>query len=404
MTPMQTAAPTGPNRTAAPSERVTIARTVEEVEALRPAWERLQVPNLDADLDYFLTVVAHRREVLRPHVVLIERPEGDMLIVARLERAPLESRLGYRVVAKPVVRTLVVSFDGVVGAETDEACRRAVDELRRPLLDGEADVVMLPGLRLDGTLASVARNAGSFLTRDHVIDPVNQWDVAIPDTLDAFLAGRSNKTRKNLRYYARRLERTYADVSVRVFEDESDLGELCADMEAVAAKTYQRRLGAGYQGTDFDHALMALCLRRGWMKAWVLRIDGKPVAFWHGAGYRGTFSVWTPGFDPEFANDRVGIHLLAQVIEDLCADPAIHTLDYGHGEADYKRSFGDGAREVGQVLLFAPRPRAIRVNAVRTALAAATRLANRLLEGSDRGQRLKKAWRARISAPARDDG
>jgi CelD/BcsL family acetyltransferase involved in cellulose biosynthesis len=400
---MQIAAPTGPHRTAAPSERVTVARTVEEVEALRPAWERLQAPNLDADIDYFLAVVANRPEVLRPHVILIERPEGDLIVVARLERTPLESRLGYRVVTRPVVRALIVSFEGVLGAGGEEDCRRAVEALRGPLLNGEADVVVLPGLRLDGPLATVARNAGSVLTRDHVIDPVNQWDVAIPDTMDAFLAQRSSKTRKNLRYYARRLERTYENVGIRVFDDEAELGELCADMETVAAKTYQRRLGAGYLGTDFDHALMALCMRRGWMKAWVLRIDGKPVAFWYGAGYRGTFSVWTPGFDPEFGNDRVGIHLLATVIEDLCADPAIHTLDYGHGEAEYKRSFGDGARAVGQVLLFAPRPRAIRVNATRTAVGAATLLANRVLERSDRAQRLKKAWRARISAPPGGD-
>jgi CelD/BcsL family acetyltransferase involved in cellulose biosynthesis len=382
------------------AERVTVARTVEEVLALRSAWERLPVGNIDADPDYFLTVVGNRPEVLRPHVVLIERAEGDLLIVARLERAPLETRVGYRVVARPTVRSLIVSFDGIVGAKTEVDWRRAVDELRRSLLDREADVVMLPGLRMDGTLASLARSAGSFLTRDRLVAPVNQWDAAIPDTFDAFLARRSNKTRKNLRYYARRLERTYSDVSIRVFDDEADLAELCADMESVAVKTYQRRLGAGYTGSDLDHALMSLCFRRGWMKAWVLRIDGRPVAFWHGTAYDGTFAVETPGFDPEFANDRVGIHLLARVIEDLCADPAIHTLDYGHGEAEYKRSFGDAPREVGSVLLFAPAPRAIRVNAVRTVVGGATRLATRALEGSARGQRLKKAWRARMSSPA----
>lgn len=382
------------------AERVIVARTVEEVHALRPAWERLDVRNIDADIDYFLTVVANRPEVLRPHVVLVERPEGNLLVVARLERAPLETRVGYRVVARPTVRSLIVSFEGIVGARTEADWRRAVDELRRPLRDGEADVVVLPGLTMDGELASVARSTGSFLTRDRLVTPVEQWAAEIPDSFEEFLARRSSKTRKNLRYYARRLERTYADVSLRVFDDEADLPELCADMETVAAKTYQRRLGAGYTGSDLDHALMALGLRRGWMKAWVLRIDGRPVAFWHGTAYAGTFSVETPGFDPDFANDRVGIHVLAQVIEDLCADPAIHTLDYGHGEADYKRSFGDAPREVGQVLLFAPTPRAIRINVIRTVIGAATRLAKRMLEGSARGQRLKKAWRARLSAPA----
>src|SRR5687768_130651 len=95
--------------TLAARDGVTVARTVDEVEALRPVWERLPVDNMDADIDHFLTVVRHRREVLRPHVIHVERPgRPDMLVVARLEDVPLESTVGYRVVARPRVRALMV--------------------------------------------------------------------------------------------------------------------------------------------------------------------------------------------------------------------------------------------------------------------------------------------------------
>src|SRR4051794_21970737 len=240
------------------TERVTVARTVAEVEALRPVWERLPIGNIDADIDHFLAVVAHRREVLRPHVVLIERPgQTDLLAVARLEELPLETRVGYRVVAAPRVRCIIGAFDGVVGADTEEDCRRILDELRRPLRDGEADVVLLPKLDVEGSLYEVAKAAGPWLCRDHAPLVTDHWSVALGEDLEGFLAPRSGKTRRGARNQDKRLQKTYGEaLRIRRFESEDELDELCADLETIAAKTYQRQIGAGFTGDEFELALM----------------------------------------------------------------------------------------------------------------------------------------------------
>ena len=81
-------------------------------------------------------------------------------------------------------------------------------------------------------------------------------------------------------------------------------------------------------------------MERGWFRAYVLYLDDEPVAFWQGQAYNGVFSTGVPGFDPAYADHRVGNYVLFKLIADLCADESIETLDYGFGDAEYKRRFG----------------------------------------------------------------
>jgi CelD/BcsL family acetyltransferase involved in cellulose biosynthesis len=374
-----------------------VARTVDEVEALRPVWERMPVDNIDADIDHFLTLLRHRPEVVRPHVVYIEgNGAPPIMVVARLEDAPLETRIGYRVLSRPRLRTIRVAFGGVIGAETEDDRRRALLELQRPLRQREADAVVLPKLSAESPLCSLAREAAPRPCRDRAQSPTAHWTVAIPDSMEEFLAARSSRTRKNLRYYDKRMKRDHPDVTVRAFRDEGDLEELCADMERVAATTYQRGLGAGFTGDEHERSLMALGMRRGWFRAWVLYFGDRPVAFWHGYAYQGIFTTGCPGFDPEFAKDRVGAYLAVRMIEALCADDSVHTLDWGHGEADYKRTLGEHQRQEVDVLLFAPTFKGVRVSLVRAGAAGATTLAKRAL-GDSRMSRIRRAWRDRLA-------
>jgi CelD/BcsL family acetyltransferase involved in cellulose biosynthesis len=383
------------------AERVTVGRTIEEVEALRETWSRAGLTDLDADLDWFLTVIRNRDEAQRPHVVLIERPDRpDLLAVARIEHFRLESRIGYRVFARPRVRCLFVVSGGIAGVQDDEDRRRLLEELQRPLRDGEADLLLLAKLDVDDPLAAMARSAGPRVCRDPAPALDSRRSIAIPDDLEAFIAARSSKTRRNTRYYDRRFTKAHPAATVREVREEAELEALCADVEAVAAKTYQRGLGAAFTGDALDRALMRLSMRRGTFRAWVLDLDGAPIAFWFGTAHQGTFGLAHTGYDPAYAGDRVGVFLFVRAVEALCAEPGIERLDWGYGDSELKRTYSDQCREVADVLLFAATPRAIRINLVRMAIDAIARTARRLVAESDLGRRLKRAWRDRLARSA----
>ena len=362
-------------------------------------WARVDVQNLDADIDHLLTVVEHSAHDCRPHVVLIERADAaDILIVARLEDGPLETRIGYRTIARPRARVLRVSFGGVIGAETDADRRLALDELRRPLREGEADLVVLPQLDTSGALWALASTTGSALMRDAAQARNAHWSVAVPESMDDFLAARSKNTRKSTKYYDRRMLRDHPETRVRLFCEEADLDELCDAMERVAATTYQRSIGAGYAGSPLERALMRLGMQRSWFRTWVLYFGETPVAFWQGFAYRGVYATGCPGFDPAYTQDRVGAYLAVRMIEQLCESDDVHTLDWGHGDADYKRNFGDRCLEEGEVHFYAATLRGARLRLVRGAAAAAVRLAKRVLASSGRIKRVKRAWRDRLAS------
>jgi CelD/BcsL family acetyltransferase involved in cellulose biosynthesis len=86
------------------------------------------------------------------------------------------------------------------------------------------------------------------------------------------------------------------------------------------------------------------------------------------------------------------------MIEEVADDPAYATLDWGHGDAEYKRTYGDTRTEESDVLIYAPTLRAVRIGLVRRSIATAAATAKRILARSERGKQLKNAWRKRLSA------
>jgi CelD/BcsL family acetyltransferase involved in cellulose biosynthesis len=392
------APPAGMNGAA--GQAVHVARSPAELERLRPLWEAAGVRGPDADLDYLAAVSASSPDVVRPHVVAIERPGRPPLVaMARLEEGRLELKAGYRVLARPALRTLVVVYGGIAGADSDEDRRLVLSELQRSLREGEADALCLAKLRSNDPLLELARELAPWPCRDHLATEVPRTDVTVPGDLDSFLRERSRNTRDNVRRYGKRLEREHGNaLAVHSYREPHELDEALAQMEAVAATTYQRGLGVGFRDEPRQRVPLELAARKGMLRAWVLTIDGTPVAFWYGLAYGGTFYIGSPGYDPAHGKLRVGQYLQMRMMEELCADPAVERLDYGFGDAQYKRSFGDRTWTETDVMIFAARPRPLAINALRTAVGAAATGAKRAL-GQERVAALKRrARRARTQA------
>jgi CelD/BcsL family acetyltransferase involved in cellulose biosynthesis len=86
------------------------------------------------------------------------------------------------------------------------------------------------------------------------------------------------------------------------------------------------------------------------------------------------------------------------VIEDLCGDDGVSVLDYGFGEADYKRQFGNESWLESDVLVFAPSFKAARVNLTRTAIAGSADVAKRTLDRLGVLDSVKRRWRGRLAS------
>jgi CelD/BcsL family acetyltransferase involved in cellulose biosynthesis len=379
--------------------RVETVRELEELGAIREAWERLGPGEATADPEHFEIVLRHRPEAIRPHVVCLYRGDEPVsVVVGRIEDVELPARIGYRKIVSPRLRALTVVQGGVLGDVSEPAARELLSTLLQALADGEADVLRLRLLEVGSPLHQLARTMPSALCRQRSSRPSTRWQVEIPDSFDEFLRARSKSMRNNIRYYAKRLLTEYADrARVDYFHDGSDLERLYRDTTELAAKTYQQALGASFEDTPLRRALNELAIRRGWFRAYMLYLDDVPAAFWYATAYRGVIHTGFTGYDPAYRDLSIGTFVLGRLIEDACADPEISLLDHGFGDADYKRRLSDRSWLEEDVLVFSSSWKGVRANVSRTAVLGVGRLGRRALRGrSDSVRRVKRWWRDRL--------
>jgi CelD/BcsL family acetyltransferase involved in cellulose biosynthesis len=375
--------------------RITVARTPEQVESMREAWSALPVVNPAADLDYHLTVIGHTPEVVRPHVVLLER-EGTPLALAvgRLERVRLATKLGYATVLQPQMLSLTVSQGGLVVGNGEHA-----EPLLAALADtlhDDADVLQLRFVPVGSPAHTLATTAPGALQRQRFSEPVHRWQAALPPSFAEYLQARSAKTRSNVKRYARRLEEEFGDrLALRVYTEPEELDRLVGDTETVSMKTYQHGLGAGFSDAPRDRALLELALSRGWYRGFVLSLDGSPSAYWHGMVYGRTFFTGPTGYDPAHRDLRLGTYVLGKMVERMCGEA--DRIDFGVGDAEYKRHFGDEHVTEEDVLVYAARARPVAVNLARSSVLGVSRAGRAVLARSGAFDEARRRWRSRRS-------
>ena len=380
-------------------EELAVARSLAEVEDLRPLWEELQGPQLTSDIDFFQTYLRRAPGAVRPHVLVVgENGSAPTIVAGRIEDAETAVKLGYSTVFSARLRTLTVAYGGVLGPVDERRAALVVDGLRRSLAPGDADLVRLRMLEPGGALHTAAATGVSRLRRERNGGPTVHWSTSVAGTLDEFLAARKKKVRWQARKDLATLAETYGeDLEVRVFRSPAELDELLRDSERVHRTTYQGALGVGLSTGEPQRSLAELALERGWFRGYLLYLRGEPVAFWHGNAYRGVFGLGPTGFDPAYSSDRPGGYLLMRLVEDLCADGSVHTLDFGFGDAIYKRQLADTQRLEEDVAACAPTVKAVSVNVARTALHTATGAAKAVLARSGGLASLKRRWRGRLA-------
>jgi CelD/BcsL family acetyltransferase involved in cellulose biosynthesis len=377
---------------AAGGVRVRVARTPEEVAAIGGAPTSTRPSNPDADVDHLLAQVAATPGA-RPHVIRVDPAGGPpALVVARLARNTYRWKVGYRTLARLSAPTIVVAFDGVLGCTDESGYARVVDVLREQVDSGEAAAVLFPKVEV-GSLLWRALDGCATPARLAYGPRAVRHTLTLPESWEALMALRSTKSRKALRYDDTRFHRTFGDrMTLRRYGPDDQDPDLLRDMKLVAAHAYQRGLGVDDLEGPTSSALLALAREKGWLRAWVLYLDDRPVAFWWGTVYAGTLSLGTPGYLPELAKERVGHYTLRRMIEDACADPQIREINFGHGDAEYKERFANAATTTADITLFAPLPRSAGLRTL-VALDAATASATDRIAGTDLGQRAKRRLR-----------
>ncbi len=371
--------------------RVRIITTVEEMEAIRPVWS-LWKGHRDADIDLNLTILRCSAST-RPHVIVVERNGiPDTILVGRATTTTLRHRIGYLSIPVSGVRVLDFVYGGLLGDQSDENTRLIVNEIRRSLCGGEADVAVLSYVNTDLALFQMAAHVDSALMRDNFRVTQIHCMMLVPKTPDEVFAALSREARKHIRADAKKFRTAFPDLRIARLEGPDRLEELIRDAEQVTAKTYQRGLGVGFSDAPIIREMLGLEARKGWLRGYVLYLGDQPCAYWIGSIYNGAFLSEYLAHDPAYGKYSPGTFLLMHGIEELCRE-GVAAIDFGIGDALYKRRFGSKQWNESTVCLYAPRWTGMRVKALGTAALLVDRTIKALLEKTNLAGRIKKLWR-----------
>jgi len=175
-----------------------------------------------------------------------------------------------------------------------------------------------------------------------------------------------------------------------------DIPGLCARLEEVVARAYQRGLGTGFTDNEEYRRRFALFASRGQLRVQLMEIDGRVRAFWFGYLYRDVFHLSETGYDPDLSRYEVGTLSIIRLSDELARE-GIRKLDFGLGDAFYKRQFGDRSWQEGTVWLFAPTAKGLALRSSMGLCTAIDNLGRRVIQRVGGLDRLKAGWLLRLA-------
>ena len=386
-------------RTSSPQSpySIRVFRSDEEILTLRHLWEKWAVEPT-SDIDQFLLVCRIRTNVRNPHVIVVSGDEGPVAILAaRLENGKIASSLGYFASVQFSVRNLSVVYCGLLGRVDDAVVVALMKSLSGTLKTREADVVTLYHLPPDSPLLAAAMRQVSCLWRDGKPSLNPHWQLMLHDKPEELRQKIRAKHRSLVCQKTQKLEKAFPGrVSYHNFETGDDVKGLCAELESVARLTYQRGLGEGFMD-DADHReRFELFKRRKTLRARIIRVDNVARAFDVGFLYRDVYYFSETGYDPTYRAYEMGTLTFLQMI-DLLIEEGVTKFDFGFGDAHYKQRFGNHLTHEATMRLYSPSTKGFFIRWCIGIADSVSALVRRLVKRLGFVDRLKKAWRQRLS-------
>lgn len=168
---------------------------------------------------------------------------------------------------------------------------------------------------------------------------------------EAFVAGKSRNFRQQVHRRSAKLERDFS-VVFRLASGDT----LATDLDTMF-ELHSRRWAAGTAFANgaqrrFHEDFAAVALTRGWLRLWILELDGVPAGAMYGFRFAGADYFQQGGWDPYFGRYSVGFLLCVNAMRTALED-GMSEFRLLRGDEQYKSRFANTDRPVHSVALAA---------------------------------------------------
>lgn len=370
--------------------------------AWREAWESAR-EQAHPDCVGFDTVLQAALQPAEGFVLLIDGPleAPRTLFALRIERVSKRFKLGERLLGTLRITQAWLIGGHAAGPINASRLSRGLAAARRC---HRFDLLALPEIPVDSGTYRALRSlgAGFAVSSPSRVDQIH-WTIDLPTGFDDYLESLSSKTRQSVRYTLRKIAKEL-DTHIQACHAPDQVEAFLRAGEAISRQTYQWQVG---QRLEYDKPTLERYLERarsGTLRAYLMHVDGQPVAFVRGFIEGDRFHYETPGYLAAYSKWSIGTALLMHTIRELIEQGDCRVFDFGGGgdQQGYKSRFGNCSTTVRALDVAAWRsPRGLAFVWAQAALGSAKNLAQRIIGDSDLKRRLKARLRqaTRPAAP-----
>ncbi|WP_053380730.1 GNAT family N-acetyltransferase [Nitrospira moscoviensis] len=279
---------------------------------------------------------------------------GDGAIGALLLRYPRARRIGIIPRVARGLSNYYTALYGPVLREHNEERACAVQLFVEALCNErrEWDVLDLRPLdREDPVYADLRRHFQSAGCVSQAYFCFGNWHLQVDGRSYAeYVAGLPTVLRKNIPYYARKLERS-ARVRYELVTSLDGLESALRDYEKVYNVSWREK---AEPYPDFIPGLVRTAAKQGWLRLGLLYLNDEPAAAQLWLVHGGTASIYKICYDERFAKLSVGTVLTARMMQQALDIDRVGEVDYLGGDEPYKRDWMSHRRERWGLMVFNP--------------------------------------------------
>lgn len=177
-------------------------------------------------------------------------------------------------------------------------------------------------------------------------------------TWEEFWATTSQRFKKTVRNVRNRLAKT-GTVAIEEHRSVALDSPAFADLLDVSARSWkaQRALAiANMPGmAQFFRELTVHASAQGWLRLWIMRLDGRAVATEYQLEADGRVHALRADIDASVPDDlSPGTHLSAEIVRTLFGRETVYEYDMGPGDNEYKSRWARASHELARLRIFRP--------------------------------------------------
>jgi CelD/BcsL family acetyltransferase involved in cellulose biosynthesis len=328
---------------------VVSAREALESPALEAEWRALASEQSHTNSLFSSPEWVSHQSAVRPegvHVVRVRSEAGRLIGVVPVRLRPYELRFD---IAKTSLLGKQIQVAEILGSlpllpACAEIHRHVVEEVFRALPACHA--LFADAVPVDSYFWSLLQGPAPFAGRAyvHITDGPRPWHLlTLSSSFEQYMRATSSKARANMRREVRQLaQRAGADLQAVRITSPPQVKDFLTRAEQVGKKSWQyRALGQRVASDDATQNSFEDLAARGLLRSYLLQAGDATYAFVVGYQHQEVYHYVEVAYDEAYAEFSPGKVLLTLMLEDLHKHDVPREMNFGVGDASYKRRFGN---------------------------------------------------------------